>query len=59
VAAPALVALLQGFPRQALHAGRLAFAHPLDGTPLEITAPWPADLTALVDALAADTTAHG
>lgn len=36
------------FPRQALHAHRLAFAHPADGRPLRFEAPLPDDLTALI-----------
>ena len=36
------------FPRQALHAYRLAFTHPLTGIPLEFEVPLPDDLTALV-----------
>jgi 23S rRNA pseudouridine1911/1915/1917 synthase len=39
------------FPRQALHAHRLAFRHPLTGTPLAFEAPLPEDLTALVERL--------
>jgi len=35
--------------RQALHAWRLSCAHPLTGEPLEIVAPLPADVQALVD----------
>jgi 23S rRNA pseudouridine1911/1915/1917 synthase len=31
-------------PRMALHATRLAFAHPRTGAPLEFESPWPADL---------------
>jgi len=37
-----------GFERQALHARRLAFRHPLDGRPLTFEAPPPADFEALV-----------
>jgi len=33
-----------GLQRQALHARRLAFAHPLGGRPLDFTAPLPSDL---------------
>jgi 23S rRNA pseudouridine1911/1915/1917 synthase len=33
-----------GAPRMALHATRLAFAHPRTGAPLDFTSPWPADL---------------
>lgn len=36
------------FARQALHAYRLAFAHPVTGKPLRFEAPIPADLTALL-----------
>jgi 23S rRNA pseudouridine1911/1915/1917 synthase len=31
-------------PRMALHATRLAFAHPATGVPLDFVSPWPADL---------------
>ncbi|HEX7112923.1 MAG TPA: 23S rRNA pseudouridine(1911/1915/1917) synthase RluD [Mizugakiibacter sp.] len=53
-ASPALVEALKGFRRQALHAERLAFAHPVDGRPLEFAAERPADLQALIEALRAD-----
>ena len=36
-------------PRQALHAALLAFRHPVSGTPLRLTAPWPVDLWPLLD----------
>lgn len=36
------------FPRQALHAHRLAFAHPSDGRPLTFEAPVPPDMTELI-----------
>ncbi len=36
------------FPRQALHAHRLAFAHPLTGKPVEFESPLPRDLADLV-----------
>jgi 23S rRNA pseudouridine1911/1915/1917 synthase len=36
------------FPRQALHAYRLAFAHPADGRPLTFEAPLPPDMRALI-----------
>ena len=51
---PALVALLQRFPRQALHAKYLAFAHPETGDALAFDLALPTDLTELVDALHAD-----
>jgi 23S rRNA pseudouridine1911/1915/1917 synthase len=49
-----LVEALRGFRRQALHAERLAFAHPADGRPMVFEAERPADMTALIDALRAD-----
>jgi len=39
------------FPRQALHACRLAFRHPADGRAMAFDAPLPADLSALVERL--------
>jgi len=39
------------FPRQALHACRLAFAHPFTGEPLAFEAPLPDDLARLIDRL--------
>jgi len=39
------------FPRQALHAGVLGFHHPTLNKTLRFESPWPADFTALVDAL--------
>jgi len=41
------------FERQALHAQRLAFRHPVDGRPLTFEAPLPADIAALIDRLRA------
>jgi 23S rRNA pseudouridine1911/1915/1917 synthase len=35
---------LYGLRRQFLHAGRLAFAHPVTGEPLDVTSPLPPDL---------------
>jgi 23S rRNA pseudouridine1911/1915/1917 synthase len=43
--------LLAACPRQALHAGGLALAHPVTGAPLVFQAPLPPDLRALVDGL--------
>ena len=57
-ATPELVAALRGFRRQALHAERLAFAHPVSGEPMDFTVPRPADLRALIEALRADAQAH-
>jgi 23S rRNA pseudouridine1911/1915/1917 synthase len=42
------------FPRQALHAFRLAFTHPRDGTSLRFEAPMPEDMRGLVDRLRRD-----
>jgi len=53
-ASPEFIEALRAFRRQALHAERLAFAHPRSGEPVEVEAPRPADLQALLDALAAD-----
>jgi 23S rRNA pseudouridine1911/1915/1917 synthase len=39
------------FPRQALHAARLAFRHPTDGRPVQFEAPIPVDLKSLIDRL--------
>lgn len=50
IADPGLRGVCEAFARQALHAWRLTCAHPLTGAPLEITAPLPADLQALVGA---------
>ena len=38
---------LERFPRPALHAHRLAFEHPIDGSPMAFEAPVPDDLLAL------------
>jgi 23S rRNA pseudouridine1911/1915/1917 synthase len=51
-ASEALRQTLREFPRQALHAARLQFEHPVTGKPLECTSPLPADMRALLDALA-------
>jgi 23S rRNA pseudouridine1911/1915/1917 synthase len=53
-ATPALIAALDGFKRQALHATRLALEHPLTGKTLEFEAPIPADMQAILDVLEAD-----
>ena len=39
-------------PRHALHAARLALAHPMTGAPLVVEAPFPSDLAAFWDSLA-------
>jgi 23S rRNA pseudouridine1911/1915/1917 synthase len=53
-ASAALIAELEGFPRQALHAARLRLAHPLTGKEMEWDAPLPADMTHLLTVLEAD-----
>jgi len=58
-ATPELVAVLRGFRRQALHAERLAFEHPVTGEALAFTTERPADMTALIAALRDDLAAHG
>ncbi|QNK00159.1 23S rRNA pseudouridine(1911/1915/1917) synthase RluD [Dyella telluris] len=58
-ASPELVAALRGFRRQALHAERLAFEHPVTHEPLSFSAERPADQQALIDALRADTALAG
>ncbi|HET9209199.1 MAG TPA: pseudouridine synthase, partial [Thermoanaerobaculia bacterium] len=50
IAEPELAALCRDFPRQALHAFRLSFVHPATGARLEIAAPVPADIEALLAA---------
>jgi 23S rRNA pseudouridine1911/1915/1917 synthase len=47
----ALKARLAAFPRQALHAERIGFRHPATNEPMEIVAPLPDDMRALLDAL--------
>ena len=47
---PALAAKLRAFPRQALHAWRIAVTHPITGKRMTIEAPIPADIAALMDA---------
>jgi 23S rRNA pseudouridine1911/1915/1917 synthase len=42
------------FDRQALHAYRLAFRHPLTREPLSFEAPVPSDMASLIDALSRD-----
>ena len=50
VADPAAAAALKAFPRQALHAWRLALIHPVTAARLEVDAPVPADLARLLSA---------
>ncbi|MBM4212226.1 MAG: 23S rRNA pseudouridine(1911/1915/1917) synthase RluD [Gammaproteobacteria bacterium] len=51
---PAVLAALAAFQRQALHATRLEFAHPVSGRPLVFEAPLPKDFAALLEVLAAE-----
>ena len=44
---------VEGFRRQALHAGALAFEHPADGRPMRFECSMPADMVTLVEALGA------
>ena len=50
-ASPELAEALRGFTRQALHAERLEFEHPVTGTAVVANAPRPQDLEALLRAL--------
>ena len=50
-ASAALLAALEGFPRQALHAERLAFDHPQSGERMAFDADLPEDMLALLAAL--------
>ena len=51
---PALREQLQSFPRQALHASRLALAHPVTNRPVSWDAPLPEDMQRLLAALEED-----
>jgi 23S rRNA pseudouridine1911/1915/1917 synthase len=51
---PALAAALGSFPRQALHAARLALTHPLTGRAMAWEAPLPDDMARLLAALESD-----
>ena len=53
-AAPDCIAVIQGFRRQALHAERLALAHPATGDWLQWQAETPADLAELIATLGED-----
>jgi len=49
-----LIAALDGFRRQALHAARLELVHPKSGKPVSFEAPLPADFLLLLGALERD-----
>lgn len=53
-ASPALIAALQGFKRQALHAARLGLVHPVSGKDVEWEAKLPKDILALLKILEKD-----
>ena len=57
-ASDGLVAALRGFRRQALHAETLEFVHPATGEKVRNSAPVPADLQYLLQALREDTRAR-
>ena len=48
---PEQAACVREFPRQALHAFRLGFVHPASGKQVSFSAPLPADIADLLDAL--------
>lgn len=52
-----LVQTMREFKRQALHAEKLEFAHPVSGATISVTAPMPLDMQALLAALRDDTAA--
>lgn len=58
-ATPELTEVLRAFKRQALHAERLEFAHPVGGKTVAVEAERPDDLASLVLALRADTKLNG
>ena len=51
---PELTAVLRNFRRQALHAAKLVFAHPVSGNEISIESPVPEDFLALLAALRRD-----
>jgi 23S rRNA pseudouridine1911/1915/1917 synthase len=53
-AGPELIEALRGFKRQALHAARLAFAHPVSGKPVECESALPEDMRQLLVVLGSD-----
>jgi 23S rRNA pseudouridine1911/1915/1917 synthase len=54
---PELAARLQGFKRQALHAEKLTFRHPVTGEDVTTESPMPEDMQGLVLDLRVDTAA--
>jgi 23S rRNA pseudouridine1911/1915/1917 synthase len=57
-ATPELTATLREFKRQALHAEKLEFVHPVSGETVSVAAQMPADMQALIARLRADTQTH-
>ena len=49
-----LIQSLRAFHRQALHAARLGFAHPVTGEPVEWTSPLPRDMTTMLEIMRED-----
>jgi 23S rRNA pseudouridine1911/1915/1917 synthase len=58
-ATPELVAALQGFRRQALHAAKIGFLHPRTGRAVEVESKLPADMRGLIACLKRDRDAAG
>ncbi|MEO8804075.1 MAG: 23S rRNA pseudouridine(1911/1915/1917) synthase RluD [Rudaea sp.] len=58
-ASPEFIETLRGFRRQALHAEKLEFAHPVGGALVSVSVEMPEDMVALIDALREDLTAEG
>ena len=54
-----LITMLRSFRRQALHAEKLSFIHPITGEALSFSAERPVDQLALIEALRADLLEHG
>jgi len=53
-ATPELAETMRAFKRQALHAEKLEFAHPVSGTLVSVEVEMPADMRALLAALRTD-----
>jgi 23S rRNA pseudouridine1911/1915/1917 synthase len=53
-ATPELAEAMRGFKRQALHAEKLEFAHPVSGKSVSVVADVPADMEKLLQALRTD-----
>ena len=49
---------LRSFPRQALHAASLSFAHPISGLQIDLTSPLPSDMAALLTRIEATVAAR-